>query len=227
MLKLSVEPRNIFGKKLHKIRKDGKIPAVLYGEGKKSTPLFVNLKNFKKIWKEAEESTIINLKNDSNPSFSEDVLIYDVSAEPMKGEPIHIDFYALDVNKPITAEVPLVFDGISGAVKEHGGVLVKVIHKIEIEALPKDFPHEIKVDVSKIANIGDKITVKDLDIPAKIKTTAKGDMIIVLAKPHEEEKVEEKVMTVADVEISEKKGKKEEETAETAAQGTTKQPPGT
>ena len=60
----------------------------------------------------------------------------------------------------ITADVNIVFEGISPAVKELGGFLVKVLHKLEIEALPKDFPHEIKIDVSKLANIGDRITVE-------------------------------------------------------------------
>ena len=213
MLQLNTETRNVFGKKLKKNREEGKLPTVVYGKGKKSKSLFVDLNEFKKVWNKAEESTVIKLKGDSN----EDVLIYDAAKDPIKGEFIHADFYALDVDKPITAEVPIVFEGVAPAVKELGGVLVKVLHKLEIEALPKDFPHEIKIDVAKLTNIGDRIIVKDLELGKLVKVKAKEDQVIVLAKPHEEEKVEEMPKTIEDVELSEKKGKKEEEGEEGAA----------
>ena len=84
----------------------------------------------------------------------------------------------------------------------------KVLHSLEIEALPKDFPHEIKIDVSKLVNIGDRITVKDLALGKSVKIEAREDQVIVLAKPHEEEKVEEAPKAIEDIELSEKKGKK-------------------
>ena len=94
--------------------------------------------------------------------------------------------------------------------------MVKVLHSLEIEALPKDFPHEIKIDVSKLVNIGDRIIVKDLVFGKSVKVNSKDDQIIVLAKPHAEEKVDETPRTIEDVELSEKKGKKEEEGEEGA-----------
>lgn len=185
------------------------MPAVLYGKGKKSISLFVNLNEFKKVWNQAEESTVIQLKGDSKDT-SADVLIYDTAICPIKREFIHADFFALDIDKPITAGAPIIFEGVSPAVKEHGGVLVKVLHEIKIEALPKDFPHEVKIDVSILANIGDKILVRDINLP-KVKILDKGEQIIVLAKPHEEEKAESAPIKIEDIELSEKKGKKEEE----------------
>lgn len=214
MLQLSVETRNIFGKKLKRNKEEERLPAVLYGKGKKSIPLFVNLNEFKKVWNQAEESTVIQLKGDSK-DISADVLIYDTAIDPIKREFIHADFFALDVDKPITASAPIIFEGVSPAVKEHGGVLVKVLHEIKIEALPKDFPHEIKIDVSILANIGDKILVKDINL-SKVKILDKGEQIIVLAKPHEEEKAEQAPIKMEDIELSEKKGKKEEGKDETA-----------
>ena len=212
MLQLNTETRNIFGKKLKNSKKEGKIPAVVYGKGKESKPLFVNLNEFKKIWKNIEEATIVKLKGGS----SDDVLVYDTEKDPVRGEFIHVDFYALDVDKPITADVKIIYEGVSPAVKEKGGVLVKVLHTLEIEALPKDFPHEIKIDVSKLVNIGDRIIVKDLVFGKSVKVNSKDDQIIVLAKPHAEEKVDETPRTIEDVELSEKKGKKEEEGEEGA-----------
>ncbi|MEK7142521.1 MAG: 50S ribosomal protein L25 [Patescibacteria group bacterium] len=212
MLQLNTEIRNIFGKKLKNSKKEGKIPAVVYGKGKESKPLFVNLNEFKKIWKNIEEATIVKLKGGS----SDEVLVYDTEKDPVRGEFIHVDFYALDVDKPITADVKIIYEGVSPAVKEKGGVLVKVLHTLEIEALPKDFPHEIKIDVSKLINIGDRIIVKDLVFGKSVKVNSKDDQIIVLAKPHAEEKVDETPRTIEDVELSEKKGKKEEEGEEGA-----------
>ena len=213
MLKLNTEIRNVFGKKLKSDRKEGKLPAVVYGKGKESKALFVNLNEFKKIWNKIEEATIVKLQGGS----SDDVLVYDAEKDPVRGEFVHVDFYALDVDKPITAEVKIVFEGVAPAVKEKGGVLVKVLHSLEIEALPKDFPHEIKIDVSKLANIGDRITVKDLALGKSVKIEAREDQVIVLAKPHEEEKVEEAPKAIEDIELSEKKGKKEEEGEEGTA----------
>ena len=213
MLKLNTEIRNVFGKKLKEDRKEGKLPAVVYGKGKESKALFVNLNEFKKIWNKIEESTIVKLQGGSD----DDVLVYDAEKDPVRGEFVHVDFYALDVDKPITADVNIVFEGVAPAVKELGGFLVKVLHKLEIEALPKDFPHEIKIDVSKLANIGDRITVKDLAFGKSVKVNAREDQVIVLAKPHEEEKVEEAPKAIEDIELSEKKGKKEEEGEESAA----------
>ena len=207
MLKLNTEIRNVFGKKLKEGRKEGKLPAVVYGKGKESKALFVNLNEFKKIWNKIEEATIVKLEGGS----SDDVLVYDAEKDPVRGEFVHVDFYALDVDKPITADVMIVFEGVAPAVKELGGVLVKVLHKLEIEALPKDFPHEIKIDVSKLANIGDRITVKDLALGKSVKVKVREDQVIVLAKPHTEEKVEETPKAIEDIELSEKKGKKEEE----------------
>ncbi|MEK9161300.1 MAG: 50S ribosomal protein L25, partial [Patescibacteria group bacterium] len=212
MLQLNTETRNIFGKKLKNSKKEGKIPAVVYGKGKESKPLFVNLNEFKKIWKNIEEATIVKL----NGCSSDEVLVYDTEKDPVRGEFIHVDFYALDVDKPITADVKIIYEGVSPAVKEKGGVLVKVLHTLEIEALPKDFPHEIKIDVSKLINIGARIIVKALVFGKSVKVNSKDDQIIVLAKPHAEEKVDETPRTIEDVELSEKKGKKEEEGEEGA-----------
>lgn len=228
MFTITTEIRDVFGKKLEKYRKEGKLPAVVYGKGQKTTPLFINASEFKKIWKQAEEASIVTLKNPAKSDLPESVLIYDAYFDPLKKEPMHVDFYAVDMSKPITANVPIVFEGVAPAVKEQGAVLVKVVHEFEVEALPKDFPREIKVDVSKLLKLEDKIHLRDLDLPKNIKVLAKPDMVIILAKPHQEEKAEEvQPVNVADIELSTKKGKKEEEGAEgqKPAEGEEKKPP--
>ena len=208
MLQLNAEKRDVFGKKLKNFRKQEKLPAVLYGKGKKTASIFVDSKEFKKIWKKTGESTLIKIKNPES-NVVEDVLIQEVALDPLKNEPLHADFYIVEMDKPITAKVNLVFEGVSPAEKELGGILVKVRHDVDVEALPKNLPHELKVDVSKLANLGDQITIKDIDLPAGVKILAGENDVVVLIETPKEEIVEEKPITIEEVEV-EKKGKKEE-----------------
>ena len=216
-MQLNAETRNVFGKKLKKFREEGKLPVVLYGKKAENQSLFVDAKEFGKVWKEAGESSIIKLKT---PTSEVEVLIQDMELDPVKNEPIHIDFLAVEMNKPITAATALVFEGIPPAVKELRGVLVKVMHEVEIEALPKDLPHEIKVDISKLATFEDKIHLKDIVLPKGVKITGGGDEVVALVEPpREEEAVEaEESSSIEDVEI-EKKGKKEEAAEGETAEG--------
>ena len=209
VLQLKTESRNVFGKKLKLNREGGKLPAVLYGKGIETTPLFVSSKEFKKIWKDAGESTIINLENNDNKK-PIGVIIHEVSVDPMKDEPLHVDFYKVEMNKPIKATIPLVFEGISPAVKELGAMLVKILREVEIEALPKNLPHEIKIDISKLTQFGSHITVADINLPEGVKIMLKKEEVVVIAEEPKEEKAEEAAMTITDIEV-EKKGKKEEE----------------
>jgi len=208
MLQLNAEKRDVFGKKLKNFRKQEKLPAVLYGKGKKTTPIFVDSKEFKKIWKKTGESTLIKIKNPES-NVVEDVLIQEVALDPLKNEPLHADFYIVEMDKPITAKVNLVFEGVSPAEKELGGILVKVRHDVDVEALPKNLPHELKVDVSKLIKLEDQIVIKDIDLPAGVKILAGENDVVVLIETPKEEIVEEKPITIEEVEV-EKKGKKEE-----------------
>lgn len=203
-LQLEAEKRDIFGKKLKMARKEGKLPVILYGKKMESIPLFVDLKDFKKIWKKTGESAIIRII--FKPTSHVDVLIYDVVVDSSKNEPIHADFYAVEMDKPITAKVLLVFEGVAPAVKELGGILIKVIHELEVEALPKNLPHELKVDVAKLATLDDKILIKNIFLPPGVKILSKEDEIVALMEMPKEE-AEEKPISIEEVKV-EKKGKK-------------------
>lgn len=203
-IKLKTEERGIFGKKLKNERGQGKLPAVFYGKGRETISLFVNLKEFKKIWKQAGESSIVELEKDGKKMA--DVLIHDVNIDPIKNEPLHADFYAIEMDKSIKTKIHLDFEGVSPAVKELGAILIKVMHDVEIEALPKNLPHEIKIDITKLTNFGDHITVDDINPPHGVKILAKKDEIIAIAEEPKEE-VEEKPISIEEIEV-ERKGKK-------------------
>lgn len=190
------------------------MPAVFYGAGQKSTPVSVSTVEFKKIWRDAGESSAIKVQA---PGGDVDVLIHEVQTDPVTDEPIHADFLAIDMNKKIKVKVELAFEGVSNAVKSGLGNLVKVLHEIEIEALPKDLPHNLVVDISKLETLQDTVTVADIKLPAGVVAiTPEADVVASVV-----EQVEEKEEEVVPVDLSaievEKKGKKEEEGTEEAA----------
>lgn len=186
-------------KRLGSVGQD-KLPAVLYGPKTENTPLFVDLGEFKKVWRAAGESTVVELNIGGSKT---PVLIYDVQLHPVSGEPQHVDFYAVDMTKKITAEVPLEFSGEAPAIKL-GGTLVKVIHEIEVESLPADLPHELKVDISRLAAFDDRILIKDIEVPAEVKILAELDEVVALVEEVKEEVAEEE-RTLEDIEVMKEK----------------------
>ena len=217
MPELKAEKRDIFGKKLKSLRQKDKLPAVLYGPKESAQSIFISLKDFKKIWADAGESTVIKINLGNS---KKDVLIQEVAMDPKKDEPIHVDFYAVLMDKPIQAVVQLVFEGESPAVKNLGGILVKVKREVEIEALPKNLPHELAVDVSRTENLEDKILAKDIVLPKGVELkTNPEEVIAIVETPKEEEAApaEEKI-AFEEIEVAGKKGKAEEEAQEEEAQ---------
>jgi len=216
MFEIQTENRNIFGKKLEPFRKKGKLPAVLYGPKEKARPIFISLKDFKKIWDEAGESTVIQLNLGDT---KKEELIQDVAMDPVKGEPVHVDFYAVLMDKPIKASISLVFEGISPAVKNLGGILIKVMHELEVEALPKNLPHELSVDISALASFENKISAKDIILSKGVKLISNPEETIALIEaPREEEApASEEKIAFEEIEVVGKKEKEEEEKTEKEA----------
>lgn len=215
---LTLEKRSTLGKKNASSRKKGKLPVVVYGTKHKSEPYFVDTKSFLKVWKEAGESTLVSL---SEGTKSYDVLIQDVDVHPISGEPIHADFYALDMNKPVEVKVALEFVGVSPAVKNLGALLVKVMHEAEIKVLPKYLVHELKVDVSKLENFGDTVHARDIKLPESAELLTDPNEVVALAKEIVEEKEEEAApVDLSSIELSTEKGKKPAEGEEGAAPAT-------
>jgi len=195
--------------KLQGLRKQGVLPAVYYGFKKVPTPIGLDEKEFEKIWKIAGESTTVTL---SAPGGEIETLIHNIQFDPVKGNPIHVDFLAIDINKAVQIYIPLEFIGVSDAVKNGLGILVKVLHEIEIEALSKDLPHSIQIDISKLKTIEDVILARDIKAPASVKILTKPEEIVASIAAQKEEVPE---VTVSAPDLSQidivKKGKKEEE----------------
>jgi large subunit ribosomal protein L25 len=188
-LELKAQIREDVGKKIKSLRKQGIIPAVVYGSGHKSVSIQVNYEEFRKILEQTGESTLLKLKVGNE---IKNVLIHDISRDPVSGKFTHIDFYNVRMDKTIKAEVPLLFEGEAPAVKNLEGVLVKNITEVEVEALPKDLPHEIKVDISVLDSFDKHIRAKDLVLPAGVKIELNLDEVIVsVIPPRSEEEIKE------------------------------------
>jgi len=207
MLILNAKTRELKSDKAQ-MRKDGFIPAVFYGPKEASTPITINEVEFLKAYKEAGESSIITVKVGSE---EHDTLLKDVQFDAVSLRPLHADFYVIEKGKKLKVNVPLEFVGVSGAVKNLGGILMKVMHEVEIEALPKDLPHNIVVSIDGLVDFNAQVHAGDLTLPAGVELISGKDEVIALVKEPKEEKEE----VAAPVDLSsievEKKGKKEEE----------------
>ncbi len=191
------------------LRSEGFIPAVVYGPKQKPIPFVTKEIDFKKIYEEAGESTLVSLDLDGEEI---DTLIHEVQLDPVKGNPIHIDFYAVERGKKLQLAVSLVFEGIAPAEKNLGALIVKVMHEVEIECLPRHLPSELKVNLEKLVNFESQIHAKDIELPEGVELITNPEEVIALAKEAKEEVVEE-ILTpdLESIEV-EQKGKKEETT---------------
>jgi len=219
-LELKSEKREIFGKKVGALRKKGLIPAIVYGGKNASTPLVVESKDFKKVFKNAGETTLVQLFVD-NGKLPKNVLIYDVSQDPVTDEIRHVDFYEVNMDEKIATKVPLVFIGDAPAVADLGGVLVKVMQEIQVKALPSDLPHQIEVDISALKTFDDNILIKDIKFPNDVEVLESASSSVASVVPPRSEaeieslseKVEEKLEDIT-VETEEKAAERAKESEE-------------
>lgn len=211
MLTLAVTKRDTGAKNPNALRKEGAIPAVVYGAHQESTPITLDAKAFDKIFTAAGEATIVSL---TGLGAELPTLIHEVDLHPLTNRPRHVDFYAVTKGQKVEVAVPLNYINESAAVKA-GANLVKVLHELEIEADPMNLPHDIEVDLALLVNIGDQIHAKDLKLPAGVALTMSPEEVVVLVQEVVEEKEEAPAADLSTIEV-EKKGK--EETAEGEAE---------
>jgi large subunit ribosomal protein L25 len=202
-IELNAEPRTIMGRKVKALRQTGHIPAVLYGKGQEPLSLQVPAKSFSKTLKKAGESTLVYLNVDGQ---AYPTIIHDVARDAGTDEIIHADFYKVNLSEKIKTKVPVVFIGESPAVVEKKGIFVRNVNELEVEALPQDLPHEISIDISKLADFSDQILLKDIDLGPKVEIQGNPDDIIALVQePLSEEQLKAMMegdqKTVEEVEV--------------------------
>ncbi|MDP9321822.1 MAG: 50S ribosomal protein L25 [Chloroflexota bacterium] len=194
--KLEVRPRTVLGKKVGALRREGRLPGVIFGGHADSTPVETDTSTFQKGYRRWGQTTLLSLTGLDGGEVP--VLVHDVSREPRTGSLLHVDFARVSLTEKTHAVVPLHFAGESPAVRTHGGVMVHALSELRIEAFPQDIPHQIEVDLSKIEQIEDTLYVRDLVVDAsKIQILNDGDQVVAKAvAPRAEEEVKPAVVAV-------------------------------
>ncbi len=214
-MELIAQKREILGKKTKNLRKEGFIPAELYGHGIENLHLAVKAAEFKRAFNEAGKNIIVSLMVDG---VLHSVLIHDYQNDYLTGEFLNIDFYEVRMDEKISASVPIEFTEEAPAVKEKGAILVKVMNEVEVEALPQNLPSKLVVDLSVLTEIGRSLFVKDIKTKGDFEILVDSETVIATASemmPEEEIKpvvTVEEVVVETDLKKTERElGKKETE----------------
>jgi len=212
--------RETFGKnEAHRTRREGKVPAVLYGgDGKEATPISVEPKALLKILhSESGANTLISLKLGGGDT---KVLVKEYQLDPVTHQVLHADFYRVAMDRLLQVTIPVVVKGTPQGVKQQGGLLEFIRREIQIECLPADIPEHVEVDVSDLM-LHQGIRVRDLAVSEKWKPLSDPDMMIVhVIMPKAEEVAAPAADAAAAAPVAPtepeviKKGKKEEDVEE-------------
>ena len=198
---VDAKKRDVVGKKIRFLRREGHLPAVIYGHGIDATPIILNHRAASRILAKAESSSLITVSLDGEEYPS---LVREKQWDYIKRSLLHVDFQVVSMTETIAAQVRVNLIGTSPAVADFGAVLISGMTELEIEALPADLPEGIDVDISILAKFGDSILVRDLVVSDKLTIlTDPGSMIAVASAPTEE---------IVEEETSELEGEEGEET---------------
>lgn len=211
---LTATHRDVIGKKVKNLRKEGKLPAVLFGYGINSTPIVLDLKETTKILSTVGSSTLVTIDLEGKEF---NALVRERQRDIIYRTLTHLDFQAISMTETVRTQVPVnIGEQDVAAVIEFGAIINTGIDMLEIECLPQDLPDRIDVDLSNLYEIGDSILVKDLNLPEGIEVLTDPDtLVVVVSAPIAEEEEEEEIEEVEDLEGVEpeviEKGKAEEE----------------
>lgn len=201
-LSLHATERKVLGKKVKKLRREGSLPAHVFGKGVEGENVLLVTKDFLKIFHQAGETGLIDLKIGAERI--RPVLIREVQYNPVSGDLIHVDFYQVNLTQKVKVAVPLVLIGEqSELVKLGEAIVLQTLNEVEVEALPTDLVEKIEVDVTSLKAIDDAITVGQLNFDRSKLTVSVAD--------------EEIVVKLAPAVTAEMQKLMEEQAAETAA----------
>ena len=187
-IKLNVNKREVVGRKVKNLRKEGFIPANIYGKKTKSQAVSINKEDFTKVFSQAGETGVVHLlvkgEKEERP-----ILIQNVQQNPLTDEVLHIDLRQIILTEKIVASIPVILEGESPAVAQKLGILIQPTLEIEVEALPMDLPEKFIVDVSGLTKVGGEIKVSELKIDKKVGLKSEVDLVVAKIEPLAAEEV--------------------------------------
>ncbi len=210
---LKAQPRKVLGRKVKQLRRDGVIPANIYGKKVKSEAIQVTLSDFSKVYAKAGETGIVEIAVGGK---KHPVLIHNVQTDPVTDIALHADFLQINLKEKVTAQVPIEVSGKAPAEKEGKGIVVRQLDEVEVEALPTELPEKFEVDLTALREVDEAIHVKNIKIDkAKVEIKNDPELIIVKVEPlRKEEEVAPPVEEEAEEAVEEGKEEKEEKEKE-------------
>jgi large subunit ribosomal protein L25 len=213
---LVVELREILGKRVARLRRQGVLPANIYGHGLESVSVQVDGEEFERLMRASTANEVIDVKVSGERS-ARPVVVHKIQRNPLTSAALHADFYQVSLREKMRAAVPIMVTGQSEAVETYNGVLVHALDEISIEALPLDIPTHLEVDISVLAELESSVHVRDLVVPGNVTVLNEPDAVVVkVESPRvmEEELAPAEAEEAAEGEEAEAKG---EEKAEASA----------
>jgi large subunit ribosomal protein L25 len=187
-VKLVVEKRKVTGKKVKILRRDGLLPANIYGKKIKSLAVQLAVKDFLPVFKEAGETGLVELKIVGEEK-TRPVLIHNVQFHSVNDDPLHADFYQVDLKEKVTTKVPVELIGEAPAVKEKIGILIQPLNEVEVEALPSDLPEKIEVNISDLKAVDDIVSIDKVKVMAGVKILTDQKEILAKIEPPAKEEI--------------------------------------
>lgn len=178
---LTAHRRDVTGKNVARLRRQGILPAVVYGHGEASEAIEIDAKAFDTLARTAGRHALIDLKVDGG--HARPAMIHGVQEHPVRRTPIHVDFYLVRMTEEITMDVPLEATGESVAVAKHGGTLLQTLDHVRVRALPGDMPRTVPFDISVLDSFEASIRVRDLVVPARAAILTDADEAVAHVQP--------------------------------------------
>ena len=204
--------RAVTGKHVATLRREGKLPGVLYGHNVNSVPITMHLKEASMILGKLSGSSIVTIDLDGQEHAA---LVREKQRDYIRSVLIHVDFQAVSLTEKLRTGVGIELVGVSPAVKDFNAMIVSGIEEVEVECLPQDLPEKFEVDISNLKEIGDSIYLRDIPVPQNVEFLTDPNELIAVAQFIKEEVVEEAVVEEVEAAGTEpeviEKGKKEEE----------------
>jgi len=175
---ITLQNREAVGKAVKKLRRDGLVPAVIHDHGRDSIHVMASYTELHKVYKEAGKHHPVNLTVDGKKYLA---IIRDVDFEPRKHMLRHVVFNAIEQNKPVETEVPVVFEGDAEAEKA-GFMILRQLDNVEVKALPKDLPDQVTIDISGLTAVGDRLHVSDIVVPAGVTILTEAEHAVAMVE---------------------------------------------
>ena len=208
---IQAEKRAVVGKQVRALRREGKLPAVIYGHHVDPVSIVLDARSASRILAKASSSTLVTIELEG---VQYPTLVREKQLDFIRNSLIHVDFLAVSMTEKITASVGIHLEGAAPAVKELNAILVTGLTELEVECLANDLPERFVVDISGLTEIGDGVYVRDVTPPANIEMLDDPDEMIVVATAMAAEEIEEEEVVEGEEEEEPEvieKGKKEEE----------------